>query len=263
MKTVTLYQVDAFASSLFRGNPAAVCPLQEWLPDDLMQAIASENNLSETAFFVPKEDGFHLRWFTPNEEIELCGHATLASAYVLFEKLNYTRQTISFTCLSGELVVSRQPQGFMMDFPALPYEEIPWQPEYGITGLPKPAKVFKSRFDLMFVYEDEAEVVSAKPHLEAVAQLDYRGLILTAPSTRTDVYSRCFYPGCDVPEDPVTGSAHCVIAPYWCEQFGKDKITAQQGGRRRGELSCEVRGNRVLLSGACQLYLEGVIHLPE
>ncbi|KTC96602.1 PhzF family phenazine biosynthesis protein [Legionella erythra] len=263
MKTLKIYQVDAFASSLFRGNPAAVCPLQAWLPDDILQAIASENNLSETAFFVPAGEGFHLRWFTPNEEIELCGHATLASAHVLFEKMNYKRQTIPFTCLSGELRVERQQEGLVMDFPALPYEEISWQPDYGITGLPKPEKILKSRFDLMFVYGNEADVALAKPNLDAVAQLDYRGLILTAPASKTDVYSRCFYPGCDVPEDPVTGSAHCVIAPYWCEQLAKNTITASQGGRRLGELRCEVKGDRVFLSGTCQLYLEGIIYLPE
>lgn len=262
MKCLAIYQVDAFASNLFKGNPAAVCPLDEWLSDGTMQAIAAENNLSETAFFVPEGEGFRIRWFTPNEEVALCGHATLASSYVLFNQLGFSGKDILFQCLSGELLVKNTTQGLVMDFPSLPYKEIDLKSELLNLNLKKPFKVFQSQFDLMFVYQNPEEVSTAKPDLSKVAHLNYRGLILTAPGQSTDVYSRCFYPGCNVPEDPVTGSAHCVIAPYWCEQLGKNGITALQGGVRQGDLYCEVRENRVLLYGSCHLYLEGRIYLP-
>ncbi len=262
MKNLKMYQVDAFASSLFKGNPAAVCPLDVWLSDQEMQAIAAENNLSETAFFVPEGDDFRIRWFTPNDEVALCGHATLASAYIVFEQLGYNKSELKFKSLSGDLLVKKTQDGFVMDFPLLTYKHIDWLPELSQLNLKKPIHVLQSQFDLMFVYDDEQDVKNAIPDLEKVAALDYRGLILTAPGTKSDVYSRCFYPGCDVPEDPVTGSAHCVIAPFWCEQLGKKRITALQGGRRQGELSCEVKGNRVYLYGSSHLYLEGTIFLP-
>jgi predicted PhzF superfamily epimerase YddE/YHI9 len=262
MKSLTIYQVDAFASALFKGNPAAVCPLDKWLSDEQMQAIAAENNLSETAFFAPEGEGLRIRWFTPNEEVALCGHATLASAYVLFEQLGFTGEKIIFTSLSGELIIKKTAHGLVMDFPALPYHEIEFLPQFQSLNLKKPNQVLQSQFDLMFVYEHEADVKEAQPDLDAVAGLDYRGLILTAPGGNSDIYSRCFYPGCDVPEDPVTGSAHCVIAPYWCERLDKLKVNAMQGGRRQGDLVCEVKEKRVLLYGTCHLYLEGRIYLP-
>lgn len=262
MKSLSMYQVDAFASSLFEGNPAAVCPLDNWLTDKEMQSIATENNLSETAFFVPDEDGFYIRWFTPNEEVALCGHATLASAHVIFEKLGFKGDEIKFNCQSGVLIVRKKGNGLIMDFPGLPYHPIELSAELQQLNLKKPQKVLKSQFDLLFVYENENDVRTAVPDLDAVARLDYRGLILTAPGKNTDVYSRCFYPGCNVPEDPVTGSAHCVIAPYWCEQLGKSHIDAMQGGNRQGKLQCEVKNGRVFLYGTSHLYLEGTIYLP-
>lgn len=262
MNSLTMYQVDAFASALFTGNPAAVCPLDGWLSDAQMQAIAAENNLSETAFFVPEGNGFRIRWLTPNDEVALCGHATLASAYVLFEKMGFKEQEIRFNSLSGELIVKKTDKGLVMNFPALPYHEIDWTSEFQNIKIKKPYKVFQSQFDLMFVYQDALDVQNAAPDLPMVAELDYRGLILTAPGQTADVYSRCFYPGCDVPEDPVTGSAHCVIAPYWCNEFNKSVIHAIQGGRRQGELFCEVKEQRVFLYGSCHLYMEGRIYLP-
>ena len=261
MKSLKIFQVDAFASAVFQGNPAAVCPLDTWLTDTQMQSIAAENNLSETVFFVPQGEGFHIRWFTPNEEIALCGHATLAAAYILFDHLGFNGSKLIFSSLSGELIVQKTAQGLVMDFPELPYHEIELTPQWQSLNLKRPAQVFKSRFDLMFVYGDAADVQEAHPDLNAVAALDYRGLILTAPGINTDIYSRCFYPGCDVPEDPVTGSAHCVIAPFWCERLAKPEVTARQGGKRQGELSCVVKAGRVLLYGTCHLYLEGIIHL--
>lgn len=262
MNSLTMYQVDAFASALFNGNPAAVCPLDNWLSDKTMRAIAAENNLSETAFFVPEADAFRIRWFTPNEEVALCGHATLASAFIIFTQLGFTGEEIKFNSMSGELLVKRTGDDLVMDFPALPYYEIDAPFEFQDLNLKKPVKALQSQFDLMLVYENEEDIRDAQPDLLAVAQLEYRGLILTAPGKNTDVYSRCFYPGCDVPEDPVTGSAHCVIAPYWCEQSGKSGLRALQGGRRQGELYCEVKDSRVLLYGSCHLYLEGRIYLP-
>lgn len=262
MKSLSMYQVDAFASALFEGNPAAVCPLEHWLSDDEMQNIATENNLSETAFFVPEGNGFHIRWFTPNEEVALCGHATLAAAFVIFEKLGFKGEKIKFNCLSGELIVQKDRNGFVMNFPALPYHPIDPSFEMQQVNLKKPQSVLQSQFDLMFVYEHEHDVQEAAPDLAAIARLDYRGLILTAPGKNADVYSRCFYPGCNVPEDPVTGSAHCVIAPYWCEQWGKSRIEAIQGGARQGKLLCDVSEGRVFLYGAAHLYLQGTIYLP-
>lgn len=262
MKELTMYQVDAFASSLFKGNPAAVCPLKNWLSKEVMQAIAAENNLSETAFFVPEQNGYRIRWLTPNEEVALCGHATLASAYVLFEQLGFSDKEIIFYSQSGELKVRKEANGLAMDFPALNYTVNDSINNFEQLNIKAPLKVFQSSFDLMFVYDDEQDVMAAEPDLKAVANLDCRGLILTAPGTQSDIFSRCFYPGCDVPEDPVTGSAHCVIAPYWCERLGKNRIHAIQGGHRQGNLNCEVKGNRVILEGTCHLYLKGTIYIP-
>jgi len=263
MTKLLIYQVDAFASKLFTGNPAAVCYLESWLKDAEMQAIAQENNLSETAFFVKEEKGFRIRWFTPNEEVALCGHATLASAYVVLNYLGYNKDEILFDSLSGPLRVKKGETGLVLDFPALSYKDIPLPADFSKLNLNKPQRVLQSEFDLMLVYDHTDEVSVAMPDLQAVAKLDYRGLILTAPSTESDVYSRCFYPGCDVPEDPVTGSAHCVIAPFWCEKLGKSSITAIQGGKRKGQLVCEMRGDRVFLYGNCHLYMEGTIFLPR
>ena len=263
MKQLKLYQVDAFANALFRGNPAAVCPLEQWLSDDLMQSIASENNLSETAFFVRTGEHYDIRWFTPSTEVSLCGHATLASAFVIFNHLNHPAPYIMFQSKSGELRVTQQNQTLQLDFPALSYKktELPQAIIYhlGVT----PQEVYQSEFDLLCIFEDEDAIKNAKPDLQALAKLNHRGFIFTSLSKKSDIYSRCFYPGCDVPEDPVTGSAHCVIVPYWCHRLSKTTIHAIQGLKRQGELWCEIKNGRVLLSGLCHLYLEGTIHLGE
>ncbi|KTD57660.1 PhzF family phenazine biosynthesis protein [Legionella shakespearei] len=262
MKKQQMYQVDAFAGKLFGGNPAAVCPLTHWLDDELMQSIAAENNLSETAFIVPTGEHYEIRWFTPNTEVALCGHATLASAFVLFEFLNYKHDEILFRSKSGELRVRKAGDLLQMDFPALTYTKIDPTPSLLEAVKVNPVEVYESTFDMLFILDNEEEVTQANPDLQAIGKLNSRGIILSAPTNRADVYSRCFYPGCDVPEDPVTGSAHCVIAPYWCNRLGKNSIHALQGGKRQGELWCEIRNDRVLLSGTCQLYLEGTIVLP-
>lgn len=262
MKKQQIYQVDAFASKLFGGNPAAVCPLAHWLDDELMQSIAAENNLSETAFIVPGGTHYEIRWFTPNTEVALCGHATLASAFVLFEFLNCEQNEILFQSKSGELRVKKVGDVLQMDFPALTYTKIAPTSALLDAVKVKPLEVYESTFDMLFILANEEDVKMASPDLHAVSKLNSRGIILSAPANKADVYSRCFYPGCDVPEDPVTGSAHCVIAPYWSNRLDKSTIHALQGGKRQGELWCEIRNDRVLLSGSCQLYLEGTIVLP-
>ncbi len=258
----SIFQVDAFTSTLYTGNPAAVCPLEYWLDDTVMQLIARENNLSETAFIVPDGKDYQIRWFTPNTEVDLCGHATLASAFVLFELLGYQEQEIIFKSKSGSLTVKKQDNLLQMDFPRLPFTRIEPNSEL-IEALGMiPDEVYQSKFDVLCIFNDAMLIKQAKPDLNALANMSCRGIILSAPGTESDVYSRCFYPGCDVPEDPVTGSAHCVIAPYWCARLNKKKIHACQGGSRQGELWCEVNQDRVILSGYSQLYLQGEICVP-
>lgn len=266
MKKLQLFQIDAFASYLFGGNPAAVCPLETWISDEQMQSIATENNLSETAFIVPQGNEYEIRWFTPNSEVALCGHATLASAFVLFECLGFQKEEILFHSKSGELKVKKVGDVLQMDFPALPFERMSLDAPFCKSLNLEPQEVYDSTFDLLFIFKTEQEVKEACPDLQAISRLNKRGVILSAPGTQADVYSRCFYPGCDVPEDPVTGSAHCVITPYWCERLGKKKINAVQGLKRQGELTCEIINERVILSGSCQLYLQGhlfYLNTPE
>lgn len=265
MKKQPIYKIDAFSSELFGGNPAAVCPISHWLSDELMQSIAAENNLSETAFIVAESDYYHIRWFTPNTEVDLCGHATLASAFVIFNFLDYQKDNIVFKSKSGELLVNKNNGFIQMDFPALPYTKITPSNLFLNAINVQPVEIFESTFDLLCILESEQKIVEAKPNLQAISELTHRGIILSAKAHETsklDIYSRCFYPGCDVAEDPVTGSAHCVIAPYWSERLGMKKIHALQGLKRQGEIFCEVNGARVLLSGSCQLYLQGTIFLP-
>jgi len=260
-----LYQVDAFASRLFEGNPAAVCPLEAWLSDELLQSIATENNLSETVFFVPNQVGFDIRWFTPNGEVGLCGHATLACAFVIFNHIQTGADQIVFNSLSGQLIVRKDGNKLVMDFPALPFEAMRMDPKYLRLINIAPKAIFKSNFDLLFILENETEVENAELDLTAISKLPYRGVIISATTNKFggDIYSRCFYPKHNVPEDPVTGSAHCVLAPYWCKELGKIKIQATQGSKRKGKLVCEMAGDRVLLSGECQLYLQGALFLPN
>jgi len=259
--TLPIYQVDAFASKLFHGNPAAVCPLPEWVSDAQMQNIAAENNLSETSFIVKEKQGYGIRWFTPNTEVDLCGHATLAAAFVIFNFLETDSDLIKFHSKSGELIVKRNQNLLQMDFPALPYRKIENSEELLKLSDIQPEHFFQSKFDLLCVFKNQQEVFKAQPDLEKMAKLNYRGVIFSSVGDKTDIYSRCFYPKCGVPEDPVTGSAHCVLMPYWAESLQKKKITALQGLHRQGDLVCELVGERVILSGECQLYLVGKIYL--
>ncbi len=257
---IPLYQVDAFTDHLFAGNPAAVCPLGGWLPDELLQKIAAENNLSETAFFVPREDGYRIRWFTPRVEVDLCGHATLASAWVLFHSLAYHGDAIRFHSASGLLRVQREGPWLELDFPASPPRPCP-APDLLARGLGRePLAVLRSD-DCLALLTDEDEVRALTPDFALLARLDCRGIIVTAPGKATDFVSRFFAPGVGIPEDPVTGSAHCTLTPFWAERLGKDRLRARQLSSRGGELDCELRGNRVLIRGRATLYLEGTIHI--
>jgi PhzF family phenazine biosynthesis protein len=255
-----LYQIDAFASKLFEGNPAAVCPLDEWLPDDIMQSIAQENNLSETAFFVPKGNGFHIRWFTPAREVELCGHATLASAYLLFTILGYKRDKIEFDSRSGTLVVTKDNEWIVMDFPAQPPVLCDIPKEIVDAFDTAPIECLKSE-DYIVVFERESDIESANPDLEQLKNLDLRGVIITARSTRYDFIARFFAPKYGVPEDPVTGSAYTQLAPYWAAKTGAKRFDVKQVSSRGGELTCEMAEDRVLISGKAIKYLEGKINI--
>lgn len=261
MLKIPIYQVDAFSSTVFSGNPAAICPLDEWLPDEQLQAIATENNLSETAYLVRKDgDGFHLRWFTPGCEVDLCGHATLASAYVLFNELGERGDLLRFHTLSGELRVRRQGDLLALDFPARPPS--PVAPDsLLVTALGgTPREVLAAR-DYMVRYETDDEVRSIIPDMEKLKQIDRFATIITAPGKDCDFVSRFFAPAKGVPEDPVTGSAHCTLVPYWADQLGKTSLHARQVGRRGGELFCTLRGDRVEMAGHAALFLRGTIQI--
>lgn len=257
---IPLYQVDAFTSTLFHGSPAAVCPLDDWLDDTQLQAIAAENNLSETAFFVPRDDHYDLRWFTPVTEVDLCGHATLAAAFVILEFIDSSLAKVEFSTKSGVLIVVRDGSLLSMDFPARPASSCT-VPDDLLEGLGKqPEYVFLSR-DYLVVYGSEEEVKSLDPDMDRLLSVDCLGVIVTAPGTKADFVSRFFAPRAGVPEDPVTGSAHCTLIPYWAKRLNKNKLHAHQVSKRGGELFCEALGDRVKIAGEAVLYLEGSIHL--
>lgn len=255
-----IYQVDAFTNKIFGGNPAAVIPLKEWPADSLMQQIAAENNLAETVFFVPKDEGYHIRWFTPELEIDLCGHATLASAFVLYNYLGYTKNAIHFYSKSGELVVSKVEDKLQMNFPARMPVRISDYPDELLKGLgtAEVVGVYKSR-DYVVEFATEKEVLSIQPDITLLNQIDVVGIIVTAPGSDCDFVSRFFAPNCGIPEDPVTGSAHSTLIPFWSEKLHKDKMHARQVSKRGGELWCENKGDRVTMSGNCVFYMKGEI----
>jgi len=257
---ISLYQIDAFASKLFEGNPAAVCPLDEWLSDEIMQSIAAENNLSETVFFVPKGNGFHIRWFTPASEVDLCGHATLASAYVLFNILGYKKDRIEFDSKSGILAVTQDNEWLVLDFPLQP--PVPCDiPDEIVAAFDKmPIECLKAE-DFIVVFEREIDIESANPDLGQLLKLDLRGVIITAKSTRYDFVSRFFAPKYGIPEDPVTGSAYTQLAPYWASKMGSNRFRVKQLSARGGELLCEIVDDRVLIYGKAVKYLEGKINI--
>lgn len=256
-----VYQVDAFSRSLFGGNPAAVVPLQEWLPEGQMQHIAMENNLSETAFFVPQGDGFELRWFTPVTEVALCGHATLATAHVLFNELDYKQAEVSFYTQSGELKVRKNGRLLAMDFPAASSKKVETPGALlKALGNEKAIEVFKSD-DYLVVFGSEKEVAGLQPDFAALQKVDARGIIVTAKGNKVDFVSRFFAPKVGVNEDPVTGSAHTKLIPYWSSKLGKNELRARQISPRGGEVYCKMRGSRVEISGEAITYLTGEIRL--
>src|SRR5216683_2747498 len=258
---IPLYQVDAFTSRLFGGNPAAVCPLAEWLPDAMMQAIAAENNLAETAFFVAQGEGYLLRWFTPTIEVELCGHATLASGYVVTHILMPDRPSVRFNTLkAGPLEVTRDGDLLAMDFPAWPPEPEPADPHILAALGVAPAQSFVAHGRTLAVYDRAEEVAALRPDFAAMRGVPGANAIVTAPGCDgVDFVSRYFAPNYGVDEDPVTGSAHCVLTPYWAARLGKQQLTARQISARGGDLVCTLRGDRVAIAGRAVLYLEGTI----
>jgi PhzF family phenazine biosynthesis protein len=261
-RELPLFQVDAFAGQVFRGNPAAVVPLTDWLPDDLMQAIAAENNLSETAFFVPRGGEHELRWFTPVLEIDLCGHATLASAWVLLHELGHAGDAVQFRSpRSGPLPVRRAGELLALDFPALPPAPLPPSAELTAALGREPEQLLGNGHFTMAVYGHAADVRALDPDMQAL--LAHKKVIVTAPADETgvDFVSRFFAPYAGVPEDPVTGSAHCVLTPYWSKRLGRTDLQARQVSRRGGELRCTDRGDRVDLAGRAALYLRGTIRV--
>jgi PhzF family phenazine biosynthesis protein len=252
--SVPYFQIDAFSARAFHGNPAGVCLLESWLPDDVLQEIAAENNLSETAFLVGKEGEFDLRWLTPTTEVDLCGHATLASAFVIFTELGFKGEAVRFHSRSGLLSASRQDDIITLDFPAWPLTPCP-APADLVEGLGWiPGEVHRAGEDYLAVVASEADVRALEPKMATLAGLDCRGVIVTAPGTDADFVSRFFAPRMGIPEDPVTGSAHSALIPYWSPRLGKSKLFARQLSRRGGEIYCEARGQRVGIGGRAALY---------
>jgi len=259
---IPCYQVDAFTREVFHGNPAAVCLLPGWLPDATLQHIAAENNLSETAFTVPRGDEFELRWFTPALEMDLCGHATLAAAFVLFTGQRFPNDIIRFHSQSGALTVKRAGDILTLDFPSRPPQPCAL-PETLAGGLGvQPAGILKSR-DYLAVFASAAEVRALRPDFAALKNLNCLGIIATAPGDDCDFVSRFFAPAAGVDEDPVTGSAHCTLVPYWAERLKKNQLFARQISQRGGELFCELAGDRVHIGGKAVLYLRGEIVLHD
>jgi PhzF family phenazine biosynthesis protein len=259
---IPYYQVDAFTARTFGGNPAGVCVLEGWLPDDVLQRIAAENNLSETAFLTRQaDDSHHLRWFTPILEVDLCGHATLASAFVLFTELGHAGRCIRFHTRSGWLTVKRNGEIIELDFPCrAPAPCV--APDELLLGLGrKPREVLKSR-DFLAVYESQAEVAALTPDMALLARLDCLGVIVTAQGEDADFVSRFFAPRAGVPEDPVTGSSHCSLIPFWAERLGKTELFARQISRRGGELWCRFAGERVGIGGRAVIYCRGELEVP-
>ena len=255
-----MYQVDAFTTQLFRGNPAAIVVMDSWLPDEILQSIAAENNLAETAYVIPGADPKPLRWFTPTIEIDLCGHATLATAHVLFRHHFPKLDRVSFHTKSGTLTVAREGDLLSMDFPSRPARPVTVNDALaGALGL-KPREALLAR-DLLAVFETEEQVRGLQPDFARIAQLEGMGVIASAPGDQVDFVSRFFAPKAGVPEDPVTGSSHCTLIPYWAQRLGRSSLTARQIPPRGGDIQCEMRGDRVRIGGAAVEYLEGEIEV--
>jgi len=255
-----IYQIDAFASKCFEGNPAAIIPLESWLPDEIMQKIAQENNLSETAFFVKDKEKYHLRWFTPTAEVDMCGHATLASAYVLFECLEYGGTKIVFMTKSSELQVSKEQNTYVMDFPIQSLKQCDIKSKIEEAFGVVPLETFAS-MDYIVVFKYEEDVIHAKPDMQILKELDLRGVCITAPSQKYDFVTRFFAPKYGIEEDPVTGSAFTQLVNYWAKELDKNILHAKQVSSRGGEVICRVGKDRVEILGSVVKYLEGDIEV--
>ncbi|MEM1339906.1 MAG: PhzF family phenazine biosynthesis protein [Bacteroidota bacterium] len=257
-----IYQVDAFTDKLFAGNPAAVCPLDAWIDAELMQRIAAENNLAETAFFVRNKNVYEIRWFMPHDEIDLCGHATLASAFVIFNDLKSEAQTIHFTSQSGPLVAQKEENGsIVLDFPSRPPKEIPIPKAVFSAFNYAPVAAAASR-DLVLLFRSEEEISTLTYDLNPLKSLPYLGIIATAKGDTVDFVSRVFDANATMPEDPVTGSSHCSLTPYWHKKLNKKVLKARQLSERTGDLLCTLDGGRVYLAGKAVLYSKGTIYFP-
>lgn len=255
-----LFQIDAFTNHLFGGNPAAVVVLENWLPDQVLAAIAAENNLAETVFVILKPDVIPLRWFTPAVEVDLCGHATLAAAHVLFRHFMPSANQLTFSTRSGNLIVTRNADLLTMNFPARPGTPIEITEQLVSALGIRPREAFLAR-DLLAILDSESEVRNLKPDFQRIAALDAFAVIVSAPGEAVDFVSRFFAPGAGVPEDPVTGSSHCTLVPYWAARLGKSDLTARQLSARGGELHCRLSGDRVFMSGGTVEYMRGEINV--
>ena len=258
---IPVFKLDAFTDRRFSGNPAAVCPLDEWLSDALLQDIAAENNLSETAFFTRENDGFHIRWFTPVTEVDLCGHATLATAAVIFEKLGYKLDRILFESKSGMLTVGRDGDLYVLNFPADKLTTIDPPGELIEALGERPDEAFEGREDYLLVYDSEDKIAEIKPHFRKLGLISRRGVIITAPGSGYDFVSRYFAPAAGIDEDPVTGSAHTTLVPYWSKRLSKNDLRARQLSARGGELYLTDKGERIEIAGRVVFYLEGLIEV--
>lgn len=258
---IKIYQIDAFADKIFSGNPAAVCPLDNWLPDETLQNIAMENNLAETAFYVNEKEGLRIRWFTPTVEVDLCGHATLATAFVLFHHENYGGDKIVFNSRSGPLTVTKTGETLTLNFPVDKLVEVAALPvlEQGL-GI-KPTKTFKGKTDYMLVFESEDQIKNMSPDFKLIGTVEARGIIVTAKGNNVDFVSRFFGPQSGMDEDPVTGSAHTSLSPYWATVLNKTEFTALQLSKRQGKLKCKLLGDRVEISGTAKSFLTGTIFI--
>jgi PhzF family phenazine biosynthesis protein len=259
-KSIPYFEVFAFTRRMFAGNPAGVCLLEEWLPNEQLQAIAAQNDLPETAFVIDRQSFFELRWMTPTVEVDLCGHATLAAAHVLFRHRGFTESAIRFQTQSGELKVERADNRLVLDFPSRPAKESGGSAVLADSLGAQPEEILLGR-DYIAVFASQRQVAALQPELEAIAKLEAQGVVITAPGDDCDFVSRYFAPAAGIPEDPVTGSTHCTLIPYWSQRLGKKELFARQISARGGELFCEDRGDRVGIGGEAVTYIEGKIHL--
>ncbi len=260
---VPLYIIDAFTGRLFSGNPAAVCPLERWLDDELLRSIAAENNLSETAFYISSNGEYHLRWFTPKVEVDLCGHATLATAHVIFNDVSPGLDRVWFNSASGPLTVAKEGTQLAMDFPARALRKVPMEGVIDEAIGSTPTEVYQSKTALLAIFTAEDDIARISPDFAKIAKLECTGISVSAKGQSCDFVSRFFAPRMGIPEDPVTGSIHCALVPYWSAKLGKSALHARQLSSRGGELYCELRGERVKISGQCVKYAQGHIELPD